>query len=100
MIRRLKIAVAAVVLPLALLACVSKEKYNAEVTKYDQPDQTYQQLKTQLTDEIDADQVEIKKLQGQLKVVVKADILFPEAAGNSAPSSGRHWTSSSRYWRS
>jgi chemotaxis protein MotB len=60
------------VLLLGLLAgCVSAQSY-------DQLEQAYQQLKSQLTAEINADEVEITKLQGQLKVTLKDEILFPE----------------------
>jgi chemotaxis protein MotB len=54
-------------LGLALLAaCVPAQQYNAL-------EQDYQQLKQQLT----GDQAEITKLQGELKVTFKDDILFP-----------------------
>ncbi len=38
----------------------------------------YDQLHDQLSDEIDADQAEIARLQGQLKVTLRDTILFPE----------------------
>jgi len=54
-------------LGLALLAgCVSTQRYDAL-------EQDYQQLRQQLT----GDQAEITKLQGELKVTFKDDILFP-----------------------
>jgi chemotaxis protein MotB len=63
-------AVCALLLGL-LAACVPVQQYNGL-------EQAYQQLKTQLTAEINADQVEITQLQGQLKVTMKDEILFPE----------------------
>jgi len=46
---------------LLLAACVPAQQYDAL-------EQAYQQLKAQLSAEINADQVEITKLPGQLKV--------------------------------
>lgn len=48
------------------------------VQQYDGLEQAYQQLKAQLSAEINADQVDITRLQGQLKVTLKDQILFPE----------------------
>ena len=56
---------------LLIAACVPAQQYDAL-------EQTYQQLKTQLSAEIAADQAEITKLQGQLKITMKDQILFPE----------------------
>jgi chemotaxis protein MotB len=50
-----------------LTACVPAQTYDAL-------EKDYQQLQAQLT----GDQAEITKLQGQLKVTFKADVLFPE----------------------
>ncbi len=52
---------------LSLAACVP-------VQQYDQLEQDYVQLQAQLSAEIAADQVEITKLEGQLKVTMKADL--------------------------
>ncbi|MBN9510618.1 MAG: OmpA family protein [Alphaproteobacteria bacterium] len=56
---------------ITLSACVSMQTYDALEAKY-------QQLKQQLTAELAADQVTITKLQGELKVTMKDEILFPE----------------------
>jgi chemotaxis protein MotB len=68
--RTINSAVCAALL-LLITGCVSAQRY-------DGLEQAYQQLKAQLTAEINADQVEITKLQGQLKVTMKDQILFPE----------------------
>ncbi len=61
-----------------LAACVPIGQYNAL-------QQAYNQLKAQLTAEINADQVEITQLQGQLKVTMKDEILFPEGGWQITP---------------
>ena len=58
-------------LALILTACVSEQKYDALQQKYDT-------MRRQLSSEISADQVTITKLQGELKVTMKDEILFPE----------------------
>jgi chemotaxis protein MotB len=63
---------------LALSACVSLQKY-------DQLEQDYQQLKAQMSAEVAADQVEITKLQGQLKITIKSDLLFPSGGSQINP---------------
>jgi chemotaxis protein MotB len=67
-------------LALILSACVSAQKYDAL-------EQDYQQMKTQMSAEVNADQVEITKLQGQLKVTMKDEVLFPEGGWRLNPKS-------------
>ncbi len=57
-----------------LAACVSEQTYQKEV----QRSNTYEELSQKLQAEVDADQVEIEQLQGELKVTVVDGILFPE----------------------
>lgn len=69
-------------------ACVSESSYKQEVKKADQETQkadalsaqnaTYEKLNTQLQAEVKSDQVQIQKLQGELKVTIVNEILFPE----------------------
>jgi chemotaxis protein MotB len=68
--RAVRLGLASVLLA-GLAACVS-------LGQYDQLEQAYQQLNARLSAEIAADQVQITKLQGQLKVTLKDEILFPE----------------------
>lgn len=70
-------------LPLALVAalggCVSQGTYNQEVQQantYAAQSRTYQELSARLQKEIQADQVRIKELQGQLTVTMVDEILF------------------------
>lgn len=72
-----------VVLPVVLVAClggcVSQGTYNQEVQQantYATQSRTYQALSAQLQKEIQADQVRIKELQGQLTVTLIDEILF------------------------
>lgn len=72
-----------VVLPVVLVAClggcVSQGTYNQEVQQantYATQSRTYQALSSQLQKEIQADQVRIKELQGQLTVTLIDEILF------------------------
>lgn len=61
--------------------CVSQQKYDSEVSQVGSltaENQTYRQLNQQLSAEVKADQVEIQKLQNQLKVILVNEILFPE----------------------
>jgi chemotaxis protein MotB len=74
----------------ALLAvgCVSDSAYKQEEQKANtlsgqnaaltSQNATYQKLDSQLQTEVKADQVQIKQLQGELKVVIVNEILFPE----------------------
>ena len=67
----------------ALIAggCVSDQKYNAEVAQVgtlSAQDKTYQQLNQSLAAEVKSDQVQIQKLQNQLKVTVLNELLFSE----------------------
>jgi chemotaxis protein MotB len=65
-------AVPALILSAALLAaCVSRQTYDALQQKYDQ-------MQAQLTSELSADQAQITLLQGELKVTLKNELLFPE----------------------
>jgi chemotaxis protein MotB len=68
----------AALLALSLAACVP-------VQQYDVLEQDYVQLQTQLSAEIAADQVEITKLEGQLRVTMKADLLFPSGGWQLEP---------------
>jgi len=54
--------------------CVSDSTYNKEVNTAD----TYQQLNTQLSGELAADQAEVQQLQGVIRVTLANGILFPE----------------------
>ncbi|NJD25375.1 MAG: OmpA family protein [Betaproteobacteria bacterium] len=72
-----------IVVPLALVAllggCVSQGKYNQEVAQVDTlsaQNKTYQALNAQLQNEIKADQVRIKQLQGRLTVTMIDEIVF------------------------
>jgi chemotaxis protein MotB len=59
--------------------CVSQGTYNQEVQQantYAAQSRTYQALSAQLQKEIQADQVRIKELQGQLTVTLVDEILF------------------------
>jgi chemotaxis protein MotB len=71
------------ILPIALVislgGCVSQGTYNKEVQQantYETQSRTYQALDTQLQKEIQADQVRIKELQGQLTVTLIDEIVF------------------------
>jgi chemotaxis protein MotB len=69
-------------------ACVSDSTYKQEVKKADtlsaqnaaseKQNATYEKLNTQLQAEVKANQVQIQKLQDQLKVTIVNEILFPE----------------------
>lgn len=74
---------AKIVLPVAVVAClggcVSQGTYNQEVQQantYAAQSRTYQALSAQLQKEVQADQVRIKELQGQLTVTLIDEILF------------------------
>ena len=76
--RMFGVTTAVVLLALALPGCVSLQKYDAL-------ERDYQQLKQQMSAELAADQVEITKLQGQLKVTMKSDLLFPSGGWQINP---------------
>jgi chemotaxis protein MotB len=59
---------------LLLVGCVPQSQYNREVQQSD----LYQQLSQRLQAELNTDQAEIKQLQGELKVTLLNEILFPE----------------------
>ena len=59
---------------LLLVGCVSQSQYNQEA----QLAATYQQLDQSLQAEVNADQAKITQLQGELKVTLLNEILFPE----------------------
>jgi chemotaxis protein MotB len=59
---------------LLLVGCVPQSQYNQEV----QLAATYKQLDQSLQAEVNADQAQIKQLQGELKVTLLNEILFPE----------------------
>ena len=72
-----------IILPALLVVtlggCVSQGTYNQEVQQantYATQSRTYQALSAQLQKEIQADQVRIKQLQGQLTVTLIDEILF------------------------
>lgn len=68
MFKRRQFLVATAVVSAGLLAgCVSQQKYNSLQQAYNQLQAAYQ-----------GDEVEIKQLQGELKVTIKDKILFPE----------------------
>jgi chemotaxis protein MotB len=69
--RRLALLALSGLATVALAGCVS-------VQKYDALEQKYQQLQAQLGAELAADQAQIKMLQGELKITVVNEILFPE----------------------
>lgn len=63
----------------ALSACVSQSTYKQEVAQVDTlsaQNETYLTLQKQLQSEIQADQVQIKQLQGRLVVTMVDEILF------------------------
>jgi len=62
-------------------ACVSDSTYKQEVQKADTlsaQNANYEKLNTQLQAEVKSDQVQIQKLQDQLKITIVNEILFPE----------------------
>lgn len=59
------------VLMFGLVGCVSEQRYDALEQKYDM-------MQRELSAEVAADQVTITRLQGELKVTMKDEILFPE----------------------
>ena len=59
---------------LLLVGCVPQSQYNREA----QLAATYQQLDQSLQAEVNADQAKITQLQGELKVTLLNEILFPE----------------------
>jgi chemotaxis protein MotB len=64
-----------------VVGCVSDSAYKKEEQKADtlsSQNATYQKLDGQLQSEVKADQVQIQQLQGQLKVTIVNEILFPE----------------------
>jgi chemotaxis protein MotB len=66
---------------LTTFGCVSDSTYKQEEKKADAlsaQNATYQKLDTQLETEVKADQVQVQQLQGQLKVTIVNEILFPE----------------------
>jgi chemotaxis protein MotB len=68
-----------VVLAAALGGCVSQSTYNQEVqtaNTYASQSRTYQALSAQLQKEVQADQVRINELQGQLTVTLIDEIVF------------------------
>lgn len=69
----------AVVLATSLAGCVSQSTYNQEVqtaNTYAGQSKAYQALDAQLQQEIKADQVRIKELQGRLTVTLVDEIVF------------------------
>jgi chemotaxis protein MotB len=75
----LKKTLVTVVLAAALGGCVSQSTYNQEVqtaNTYAGQSRAYQALNAQLQQEIKADQVRIKELQGQLTVTLIDEIVF------------------------
>jgi chemotaxis protein MotB len=84
MMRHLRGAAHAV--PLAALLLLS----NCTFVSYAKLEQKYQQMQQQLQSEINADQVKITQLEGQLKVTFKDQILFP--SGSWQVSSGARQT--------
>jgi chemotaxis protein MotB len=66
---------------LMLAGCVTDSAYKQEEQKANASASqaaTYQKLDTQLQTEVKADQVQIQQLQGELKVTIVNEILFPE----------------------
>jgi chemotaxis protein MotB len=55
---------------LVLAGCVSQNKYDALQSRYDQLNQT-------MSSEINANQMQITRLQGAIKVTVNGELLFP-----------------------
>ncbi len=55
---------------LLLAGCVSENKYDALQSRYDQLNQT-------MSSEISANQMQISRLQGAIKVTVNGELLFP-----------------------
>lgn len=76
--RRLGILLILPLLVSMLSACVSEQRYDAL-------EQKYEMMQQQLSAEIAADQVTITRLQGELKVTLKDQILFPEGGWQLNP---------------
>lgn len=66
------------VLMFGLVGCVSEQRYDAL-------EQKYEMMQRQLSAEIAADQVTITRLQGELKVTMRDQILFPEGGWQLNP---------------
>ena len=62
---------------LMLGGCVSQEKYNAQVQKYDALQARYDQLNQTMSSEINAREMHIERLQNAIKVTVNDQLLFP-----------------------
>jgi chemotaxis protein MotB len=72
---------AARAVPLVALLLLS----NCAVVSYAKLEQKYNQMQQQLQSEINADQVKITQLEGELKVTFKDQILFPSGGWQLSP---------------
>jgi chemotaxis protein MotB len=68
-----------------LVGCASEQKYDALEGRYQQINQT-------MSSEIAANQMQITRLQGAIKVTVNGELLFP--SGGSGDSRTTCWISS------
>jgi len=76
---------------LVTASCVSKKKYNTEVTTANKYATLNQQLMTALNNnqkQLDSDQIQITQLQNQLKVTLVNEVMFPEG-GYQLTTSGK-----------
>jgi chemotaxis protein MotB len=76
-LKRIGTATLAVAVMLGLAGCVSQEKYNQQVTKYDALQARYDQLNQTMSSEVSAKQMHIERLQNAIKVTVNDQLLFP-----------------------
>lgn len=74
---RLTLSVLVVAVMLMLGGCVSQEKYNAQVQKYDALQARYDELNQTMSSEISSKEMHIERLQNAIKVTVNDQLLFP-----------------------
>jgi chemotaxis protein MotB len=84
MMNRVRVAVHAVPLA-ALLLLAGCGALLVTEEKYAKLEQRYQQMQSQLQSEINADQVTITRLEGELKVTFKDQILYPSGGWQLTP---------------
>ena len=71
---RKRVLIAALAAAALMVGCVSEHTYDAEVQK----SALYQQLSAKLQTELNADEAQIKQLQGQVKLTLVDQLLFAE----------------------
>lgn len=74
---RVRSTLTVVIATLMLGGCVSQEKYNAQVQKYDALQSRYDQLNQTMSSEISSKEMHIERLQNAIKVTVNDQLLFP-----------------------